>query len=240
MRYALIGDVHGNIPALEAVLRDVRSRAPDAVYHLGDLVGYAPWPNQVVERIRAEGIQGIAGNFDSTIGIADPPSGQDEASSRNFEWTLRETTRANREYLRSLPFRLDLRPLGGHAPGPTLTLLHAAPTLNTIAWWSHLPDEKHAEMAAQVGARAGDVIAFGHIHRPWYREIGGVHFVSIGSVGRPKDGDPRACYVVLEMGDGAVGVEFIRSGYDVDAAARGIAESGLPDEYGAFLRTAGA
>jgi predicted phosphodiesterase len=240
MRYALNGDVHPNLPALEAVLRDVESRAPDAVYHLGDLVGYAPWPNEVVDRVRAAGIQGIAGNYDSTIATADPPPGQDEASALTFDWTARETTRENRDHLRSLPFRLDVRPLGGHAPGPTLTLVHAAPTLNTIAWWAHLPDEKHAEMAAQVGARPGDVIAFGHIHRPWYREIGGVHFVSIGSVGRPKDGDPRACYVVLEMGRDGIAVEHVRVEYDIEAAARGIAESGLPTEYGEFLRTAGA
>jgi predicted phosphodiesterase len=240
MRYALIGDVHGNILALDAVLGDLRARAPDAVYHLGDLVGYAPWPNEAVDRIRAEGIQGIAGNFDSTIATNDPPAGQDEPSRVNFEWTLRETTPANRAYLGSLPFRLDVRPLGGHAPGPTLTLLHAAPTLNTIAWWSHLPDEKHAGMAAQVGARPGDVIAFGHIHRPWYREIGGVHFVSIGSVGRPKDGDPRACYVVLDMDGGSVRVDFVRLGYDVDGASQGVRASGLPDEFGDFLHTAGA
>ena len=240
MRYALIADVHANLPALEAVLRDVESKAPDVVYHLGDLVGYAPWPNQVVDRVRAAGFPGIAGNYDSTIATGDRPPGQDEASAFTFEWTMGETTPENRAYLLSLPFRLDVRPLGGHAPGRTLTLVHAAPTLNTIAWWSHLPDEKHAEMAAQVGARAGDVIAFGHIHRPWYREIEGIHFVSIGSVGRPKDGDPRACYVVLEMEGDAVRVEFVRVEYDIEAAVRGIAESGLPAEYGEFLRTAGA
>jgi predicted phosphodiesterase len=239
MRYALIGDVHANLPALEAVLRDVQGRSPDVVYHLGDLVGYAPWPNEVVDRVRAEQIEGIAGNYDSTIATGDRPPGQDEASSLTFEWTMRETTAANREYLAALPFRLDVRPLGGHTPGPTLTLVHATPTLNTVAWWSHLPDEKHREMAAQAGARSGDVIAFGHIHRPWYREIDGVHFVSIGSVGRPKDGDPRACYVVLEMGDGAVSAEHVRVEYDVEAAARGIAASELPDDYGDFLRTGG-
>jgi predicted phosphodiesterase len=240
VRYALIGDIHGNLPALEAVLRDVESRATDAVYHLGDLVGYAPWPNEVVERIRAAEIPGVAGNFDSTIGLADPPGDQDESSRLNFDWTLRETTAANRDFLRALPFRLDVRPRGGHAAGPTLTLVHATPTLNTVAWWPHLPDEQHLEMAARAGASPGDVLVFGHIHRPWYREIAGIHFVSIGSVGRPKDGDWRACYVVLEVADGSMEVEFVRVEYDLEAAVRGIEASELPDGLGEFLRTGGA
>ena len=94
MRYALIGDVHANLPALEAVLADVESKRPDVVYHLGDLVGYAPWPNEVVDRVRGAGVQGIAGNYDSTIAAGERPPGEDEASASNFEWTARETTRA--------------------------------------------------------------------------------------------------------------------------------------------------
>ena len=95
-------------------------------------------------------------------------------------------------------------------------------------------------MAELAGARRGDVIACGHIHRPWYREIDGVHFVSIGSVGRPKDGDRRSCYAILEMEAGRVEAEFVRVEYDVEAAIRGIGAAGLPAEYGDFLRTGGA
>ena len=83
------------------------------------------------------------------------------------------------------------------------------------------------------------MIAFGHTHRPWHREVGGIHFVNTGSVGRPKDGDWRAGYVLLDVGDGPVQVEFVRVEYDVGAAMRAIRASDLPDEFAEFLRTGG-
>ena len=94
-------------------------------------------------------------------------------------------------------------------------------------------------MAGHAGARPGDVIAFGHTHIPWKREVGGIHFVNTGSVGRPKDGDWRAGYVVLEAGSGAVRVEYVRVEYDLDRAVRGIRESDLPHEFADYLRTGG-
>jgi diadenosine tetraphosphatase ApaH/serine/threonine PP2A family protein phosphatase len=83
------------------------------------------------------------------------------------------------------------------------------------------------------------VIAFGHTHKPWHREIEGIHFVNTGSVGRPKDGDWRAGYVRLALGDGDPRVEFVRVRYDVEATARGVVAAGLPEEFAAFLRTGG-
>lgn len=240
MRYALIGDVHGNLPALEAVLADVERRKVDAVYHLGDLVGYGPWPNEVVGRVRSAAIPGIAGNYDSYVATGYEMGDADGSSLANYAWTTAHCSVETRAFLSALPFRLDVRPNGGHLPGPTLTLVHATPTLNTVAWWSDRPDAFHQEMADLAGARRGDVIACGHIHRPWAREIGGVHFASIGSVGRPKDGDWRACYVVLTMEGGRVEPEFVRVDYDLQVAMRGIRESGLPPEYADFLRTGGA
>ena len=83
------------------------------------------------------------------------------------------------------------------------------------------------------------MVCFGHTHIPWHRVVEGVHFVNTGSVGRPKDGDPRAGYVVLVMTESGVAVEFVRVPYAVDAAARGILESTLPDELAEDLRTGG-
>ena len=126
MRYALISDVHANLPALEAVLADIAGR-PDvaATYHLGDLVGYAPWPNETVALLRERGIAGIAGNYDSTVGTDYKHCGckyedprQEELSHLSFEWTKRHTWPETKRFLATLPFRLDLKPLGGHAAGP--------------------------------------------------------------------------------------------------------------------------
>ena len=132
MRYALISDIHANLPALEAVLADIARRASiDATYHLGDLVGYAPWPNETIGRLRAAGIPGVAGNYDSTVATGYKHCGcryedarQEELSHLSFAWTLQHTSDETKAFLGSLPFRIDLRPLGGHASGPTVTLLH--------------------------------------------------------------------------------------------------------------------
>jgi len=247
MKIALISDIHANLPALEAVLDDLKSRSEvKAVYHLGDLVGYAPWPDEVVDRIRAEGIPGIAGNYDSTTATDYKHCGcryedprQEELSHISYGWTREHVTPETKAWLGTLPFRLDLRPLGGHQAGPTLVLVHGAPTLNTLYWTEDRPDDFCRKMAERVGARAGDVIAFGHTHKPWHREVDEVLFVNTGSVGRPKDGDWRAGYVVLEFGEGRPSVEVVRVEYDLDRARQAISESDLPDEFGDYLATGG-
>ena len=94
-------------------------------------------------------------------------------------------------------------------------------------------------MARLAGARAGDALCFGHTHVPWHREIEGIHFVNTGSVGRPKDGDWRAGYVVLTIGEGTVGVEFERVEYDVEETMAAIRASELPDDFADYLRTGG-
>jgi diadenosine tetraphosphatase ApaH/serine/threonine PP2A family protein phosphatase len=100
-------------------------------------------------------------------------------------------------------------------------------------------DDFLTKMARQAGLKAGDVLCFGHTHKPWHRAVDGVHFVNTGSVGRPKDGDWRAGYVLLDVSAGDARVEFVRVEYDVDAAARGVIEAGLPAEFAEFLRTGG-
>jgi diadenosine tetraphosphatase ApaH/serine/threonine PP2A family protein phosphatase len=95
-------------------------------------------------------------------------------------------------------------------------------------------------MAKDVGARSGDVICFGHTHKPWQRTVGGVQFVNTGSVGRPKDGDWRACYVLLTLDQSGTKAEFVRVPYDVDHVAGAIRESGLPGEFAEILKSGGA
>jgi predicted phosphodiesterase len=247
MRYALISDIHANLPALEAVLADVAARAPvDATFHLGDLVGYAPWPNEVVARLRQEQIAGVAGNYDSTVGLDYKHCGcryedstQEEQSHVSFEWTKLHTSPEAKAYLAALPFRLDLRPLGAHASGAAVVVVHGTPTLNTVYWTEDRSDDFCLKMARLAGLEAGDVIAFGHTHKPWHRVVEGIHFINTGSVGRPKDGDWRAGYVILDVSAAGADVEFVRVGYDVDEAMRAIRQSDLPDDFAEYLRTGG-
>ncbi len=246
MRYALISDIHANLPALEAVLEDISRQTVDAVYHLGDLVGYAPWPNETVAVLRSAGIDGIAGNYDSTVGTNYKHCGckyedarQEELSHLSFEWTKKHSSDETKRYLAALPFRIDLKPLGGHAAGPSIILVHGTPTLNTLYWTADRPNTFCLQMAKIAGAKAGDVICFGHTHIPWSRNVEGIHFVNTGSVGRPKDGDPRAGYVLLDVGRLEPLYEVLRVAYDVAKAVDAINASELPDEFADYLASGG-
>lgn len=247
MRYALISDIHANLPALEAVITDIHQR-PDvaAVHHLGDLVGYASWPNETVALLRESGISGVAGNYDSTTATGYKHCGckyedarREEISHLSYDWTRTHCSAETKRFLGSLPFRMDVRPGGGHLSGPTLVLVHGTPVLNTVYWTEDRPDSFCLKMAGIAGAKAGDVVAFGHTHRPWHRVVEGIHFVNTGSVGRPKDGDWRAGYVLLSAGNDAPHVEVVRVAYDIERAIRGILASELPGELAEYLRTGG-
>ena len=248
MRYALISDIHANLPALEAVLAEIGTRSDiDGTYHLGDLVGYAPWPNEVVSLLRERAIPGIAGNYDSTTatdykhcGCRYEDARQEELSHLSYAWTRANISADTKRYLGSLPFRIDVRPLGGHVAGPRLILLHGNPVLNTVYWTEDRSDRFCLQMAESAGAKANDVVAFGHTHMPWHREVEGIHFVNTGSVGRPKDGDPRAGYAIVTMDGEPADAEFVRVEYDVKRAMEGIRASDLPDDFADYLSTGGS
>ena len=248
MRYALISDIHANLPALEAVLADIGTRSDvDGTYHLGDLVGYAPWPDETVALLRRHAIAGVAGNYDSTTatdyahcGCRYEDARQEELSHVSYEWTRAHVSSETKRYLGALPFRIDVRPLGGHTGGPRLILLHGNPVLNTVYWTEDRSDRFCVQMAESVGANSGDVIAFGHTHKPWERTVQGIQFVNTGSVGRPKDGDWRACYAIVSMDGEHTGVDHVRVEYDVDRAMQGIRASDLPDDFAEILRTGGS
>ncbi|MCC7051915.1 MAG: metallophosphoesterase family protein [Gemmatimonadaceae bacterium] len=247
MRYALISDIHANLHALDAVLADIDARGDtDTIHHLGDLVGYSAHPNEVVERLAGRGITGIAGNYDSTVatdyqhcGCRSETPRQEELAHISYEYTRRTVSASTKRALGALPFSLDIRPHGGHTVGPRLVLVHGTPTLNTLYWTEDRSDDFCLKMAAVAGLKAGDVIAFGHTHKPWLREVDGIHFINTGSVGRPKDGDWRAGYVRLAFTATGPAVEFVRVAYDVEAAARGVVAAGLPEEFAQFLRSGG-
>jgi len=118
-------------------------------------------------------------------------------------------------------------------------LLHGNQTLNTVYVTEERSDEFLDKMARGASASSGDAICFGHTHKPWQRVVNGVRFVNTGSVGRPKDGDARACYVVLSLSDSAVVAEFVRVEYAVELVAREIITRGLPAEFAAVVRTGG-
>jgi predicted phosphodiesterase len=199
-----------------------------------------------VALLRERAIAGVAGNYDSTTATDHKHCGcryedprQEELSHISYTWTREHVSAETKRWLGGLPFRIDIRPLGGHTAGPRLLLVHGNPVLNTVYWTEDRSDDFCTKLADQLGAKAGDVIAFGHTHKPWHRLVEAIHFVNTGSVGRPKDGDWRAGYAVIVMDGERTDVEFRRVAWDVKAAAAAIRESTLPDEFAGYLETGG-
>jgi putative phosphoesterase len=231
-RVAVLTDIHANLPALQAVLARIDELGVDALYCGGDLVGYGPHPNEVCTLIAERAIPTIYGNYDYAIardvedcGCAYITPHDRELGQRSVDWTLAHTDQVSKDYLRALPF--DLR----FAVGATrVHLVHGSPRKVN----EYLFDDKPARLYERLAAaEQDDVLVFGHTHKPWVREYGGVLFVNCGSVGKPKDGDPRAAFAVLEANDPGetVQVHIERVPYDAAAVAREVAASGLPEEF---------
>jgi putative phosphoesterase len=227
---AVITDIHGNLPALEAALARIAELGIERIYCGGDLVGYGPHPNEVCALIEERGIPTIYGNYDYAIGrdledcgCAYPTQHERELGQRSVDWTLAHTDRRAKDFMRELPF--DLRFEVGETP---VHLVHGSPRKVN----EYLFEEKPASLYERLAkAEDGDALAFGHTHKPWVREYGGVLFVNCGSVGKPKDGDPRAAFAVLRPGGGEPSATIERAAYDAQAVAREVAAAGLPGEY---------
>lgn len=252
MKIALISDIHANLSALEAVLADIDQRNPDSIYCLGDLVSYAPYPNEVIELVRQRKIPTIAGNHDEFIGLS--PHGKEQyvftegqsngVISKTF--TNQILSLNARTYLKHLPrhFKIDFQ-FKEETFG--FLMVHGSPRkINEYLFEDH--DE--ADLLAMMQQANVSIMAFGHTHKPFHRilrdETGNhYHAINLGSVGKPKDGDNRACYVLLDISpettmknSESLKVEFIRVPYDVESIARQIEASPLPDAYADMLRKA--
>ena len=233
---AFISDIHGNRPALEAVVADIRRRGVQDIYCLGDLVGYGPDPNGVIDLIREMGIPAIAGNYDDGVGWERGDCGCYYASAEarsigdaSYAFTVKAVTADRKRFLRDLPGELHV------ALGEVkLHLVHGSPRQINEYLLSDRDERTFIRLAA---AETDDVLVFGHTHQPWYRVYGDVLFVNVGSVGRPKDGDARAMYTVLRTVPGRpVELVALRVAYDVEAVARAVEAAQLPPGLAEALR----
>jgi len=234
---AVITDIHGNLPALEAALERIEALGIERVYCGGDLVGYGPHPNEVCALIEDRGIPTIYGNYDYAIardlddcGCAYVTQHDRELGQRSVAWTLAHTDARAKAFMRELPFDLRFE-LGGRR----VRLVHGSPRKVNEYLFEDKPARRFERIAADADC---DVLVFGHTHRPWVREHGGVLFVNCGSVGKPKDGDPRASFALLTATGHGVEATIERVPYDADAVAREVAEAGLPTEYAEKLALA--
>ncbi len=241
-RFAIFSDIHANLPAMQAVRRHIEVQAFEAVYCLGDLGGYASQPNEVQDEIMAMGCPTILGNYDEGVGFEREDCGckyikpfDIEMSNVSFLWTRENTTPEHKAWLQELP-----REIRFEVDGLRILLCHGSPRETTEYLFENRSDGYLKQFTAGGVADAeADVIVFGHTHVPFHREVNGVHFINTGSVGRPKDGDPRAGYCVLTLDGKAVSSHQVRLDYDVELAATRLVEAGLPSYFAEYLRTGG-
>jgi putative phosphoesterase len=214
MRIAVLSDVHSNLPALRAVLRDVDEAAPHEVWCAGDLVGYNPWPNEVLETLRGRRVRAIRGNHDRAVLSADA-SGFNAFAAEAVRWTRIHMAPAGIGYLKGLEDRT-------RAPSPdgSIAMYHGSPRDDDEYV---LPWNATEEFVRIAGA---DIVILGHTHLPMALRFGSGMLVNPGSVGQPRDGDPRASWGLLDTA--ARSFEVRRVAYDVDAVAREIRRVGLP------------
>jgi predicted phosphodiesterase len=231
-RIAVFGGVYNNYLALEAALRDVRSRGAEAVYCLGDLGAFGPHPDRVFPLLREYGAQSVQGNYDHSVGngLADCQCGYTDPRDNHFarisyEYTFSHTDPANRAWLKELPAERRLQ-LGRYR----LLLCHGSPRkTNEFLWESTCPTHFLEHLADAHGA---DVILATHTGIKWHRPLSGDrHFVNVGVLGRPEnDGRANVWYTLLEAGP-ALRVQFVPIEYDHRRLAREMRAERLPEEF---------
>ncbi len=235
MIIGILGDVHGNIEALKAVYDSAKAIHVDRLYHLGDLGGYAPFVNDVVDFMIEHGIEGVQGNYDEAVahdrehcGCKAEEPVQEEMAHLSFVWTKNHASPKSRDYMKNLPAEIQFS-----AEGRKILLFHATPRKNNLYWFEDRPEKFFLEMASKTDA---DILIYGHTHKPYKKEFIGKTFINAGSVGKPKDGDPRACFTLIEITPAGVKVDFIRVAYDVEKVAAAITGSGLPVYFAERLK----
>jgi putative phosphoesterase len=232
MKVALIGDIHANLPALEAVLTHANERGVEAIWNVGDFVGYGAFPDEVVQRVRQSDAVSIIGNYDLKV-LRFKKKQKKWRKSKHprkffaFGWAYANLSKESREYLRSLPqeMRLDVA-------GKRVLLTHASPASNEEPLTPLTPQERLRELAQMANA---DVIICGHSHQPFTSYVDGVWFINTGSVGRPDDGDSRAGYAILTLEQSNLEVRHYRVEYDVEKVVAAIRERGLPEEFAQMM-----
>jgi predicted phosphodiesterase len=254
MTIALFSDIHANLPALEAFFNDVDKHKPDSIYCLGDLVGYNIWPNEVINEIKKRKIPTIAGNYDFGIGRASDECGcayktdkEKEMGKVSIAFTNSIVKEEERNYLRTLPAHIKVE-FQLNDDKLNLLLVHGSPRkINEYLF----EDREEKSLLRIMHDADADIMCFGHTHKPYHRPLAETnegktrfrHAINIGSVGKPKDNDPRGCYVLLTVNENSsiadkesISVEFVRFNYDTQKAAKAVEDSPLPNEYADMLR----
>ena len=237
MRLAFLSDIHSNHPALLNVIDDIEDQCVDKTYCLGDLVGYGPHPNKVIDTIRHMECPTIMGNYDEGVGFERGECGcayvTDEEKingQESIDWTMEHVTPDNKEFLRNLLSKLEFT-----VDGYRFLLIHGSPRRINEYLYEDRPEGSLSRILEPLEI---DVMICGHTHKQYHRQVESIHIINDGSVGKPKDGDPRACYAIVDTGEG-ISVTFRRVEYPIELVSEQIIDAGLPGAFAEALRTGG-
>lgn len=224
MKIGVIADPHSNLAALKAVLKDMPR--VDELICVGDLVGYAAEPNEVVKLAKAKRMRMVMGNHDYATVTRDV-RGFNPLAAQAALWTADNLSKENLEFLSNLPTHLALT-----YGKQRVYVAHGSPRdpLNEYIF----PDTSNRVLAELIGDLDADILVLGHTHMPIERVIFGKLIINPGGVGQPRDRDPRASYAVLKLGK-EVKVSFHKIGYDVKITAEKIEAAELPSELATRL-----
>lgn len=241
---AIFSDVHGNLPALHAVLQDIDNRDIDQAYCLGDLVDFAPWPNEVIDLLKAERIPCLMGNHDERIAFNHPviplkKHSTEESIARlaAIGHTRKTIKPVNLDYLAGLPQQIEVS-FNLRGRELRLLLVHASTRSNDEYVYE---DHDQQDIEEMLTGKNADILVMGHTHESYIRTIPANEqrseklVINCGSVGRSKEKDPRATYLLLTIDEHRISPEIIRLDYPVQCTADAIRESGIPDFYAEFL-----
>ena len=229
MKYAVIADIHANLEAFEMVLADTKEQKCTHYCCVGDVVGYNANPRECLEIVRAMGMPCVKGNHDEYCSSEEDLEGFNPHAAEAVNWTRKQLTQEERHWLRDLKYvRLVA----------SFSMVHA--TLDGPQRWGYVFDKLMA--AASFTYQNTSVCFFGHTHVPvafirdsvvrggtyskFKVEPGKKYFVNVGSVGQPRDGNPKSAYVIYDMEEGTI--ELRRLDYDIAKAQKKIMEAGLP------------
>ena len=232
-RVAILADIHANLPALEAVLDHVDRLGVDAVFDLGDIVGYGPFPNEVVELVRARGIPSVRGNYDEKV-VQFGTHRERFANSkrvltfRSFQWTYDAMDPDHLRYLNSLPAERRVA-----FDGTEVLLAHECPGGPGRPVAMDTPPEQLREFAEAATAH---VVAFGHSHDAFVTRAGPVLVINAGTVGRGSRGDVRASFALLTIDRGRASASIEWVPYDLNRLLQALLAAGLPEAFVEMFR----
>lgn len=220
MRFAVLGDVHSNIFALKNVLEDIKNQKVDFIISTGDLVGYMPFPNEVIEMIRENRILVVQGNHDrfiahsNTVGneMIESMTAEEIQSNASAAFTNWVITNENKNYLYNLPEQLKI-----NCNEFTALIVHGSP--RDIGEYLYEDAHNLAELSKEFDE---DIIICGHTHMPYHYRTNNKHFINAGSVGKPKHGSPQASYVIVTVEEKSVRSETAYVKYDTECMIKAI------------------